>query len=1363
MNDQFAQIRDHFLAALECDGLEAQLRYAHEHCADSPELYAELEEMLRAHHESGNFLASRAETTEYLPRIAERPGTMIGPYKLVEEIGEGGMGSVFMALQKEPVRRKVALKVIRAGMDSKQVVSRFEAERQALAMMDHPCIAKVFDGGSTESGRPYFVMELINGMPVTDYCDRYRFTTDQRLELFGQVCQAVQHAHQKGVIHRDLKPSNILVTHVDGRAVPKVIDFGIAKATSGQLTDRTTLTHFAQMIGSPLYMSPEQAELSSLDIDTRSDVYSLGVLFYELLTGTTPFDNDTLKNAGFDELRRIIREEEPPKPSDRLSTIGAALSTISERRSVDPRKLTQTLRGELDWIVMRALEKDRSRRYESASAFADDIGRYLNDEPVEACPPSASYKFRKFARRNKAALTTIVLVLAAVAVGAGLLWQERSRTLAAFAGEKQQHRIAQQKETEARRQAQAAELARAAETEARKEAESEAAKAKAVVDLLQEMLGSASPDQTKGADYTVRELLDHFSADLGDQLKNQPEVEAELRSTIGMVYRRLSLWDKAEPHLSAALELRRRIYGNEHEKVAQSLVDYAWNQGQRTGPVKGLALAREGLAIYRKTGGQPEGMIHALRVVQHLILHGQGNYAEADAIGREALAIAQEVNKMDAPEVASILHDLAHSKTLQGDHSEAVRLAREAVALHRRVQGNEHPETAYALTTLGRALQAQGEDTAAEAPYREALAIFRKQFGDDHAKVAKLLGQLGAVLRVQGKLDQAEVQYRQAFEIHQQLASDSPADGNSASMRTARDDLIAVLKALGRNEEVEKIYRAALSQTPRTWRDFADRAHAYVGTGQHELALADLDEAIRLSPEPQWLLHRERGDVYKALGRYEEALADYDQAIRLSPKPQSFLYKVRGDVYKALDHYEEALADFDRSLELNPTQWYVYKRRSLAHFKLGHYDEALADFDEAIRLSPKPQADLQWRRGDVYKTLGRHEEALADYDRSIEADSTQYHVYKLRGLAHFKLGHYDEALADIAMAVELNPDDSSNLRWIPPTLVAECPDEELKKGILALADKTVELTGGSASAYHNSGYVKLLFGKPGEAVGDFSKAIELEPTDISHWFRRSEAYRALGEEELANADFDEYVKCLEKAIEDAPDEAVGWGNRGSAYAYLGRWSEAAADYEKAIELDPKGGSSLNSLAWFLATCPEEEFRDANRAVELATKAVELAPEDGNIWNTLGVAQYRAEDWSAVIEALEKSIELGSGGNSFDFFFLAMAHWQLGETGVRGQEPGSRDREAQAEEQPADQEPAQAEVRRWYEKAVEWMDKNKPDDEELIRFRQEAEDLLNVADTDKKPEPKTEDVLETDEPNTEPRQPSTDPEEATDDE
>ncbi|MCI0360922.1 MAG: protein kinase [Planctomycetaceae bacterium] len=443
-----------FFAALEKAPGE-RAAFVNEACAGDESLRRRLERMLAAQIDAGSFLESPPSAVSVtsgptIQQTQERAGMQIGPYRLLEQIGEGGFGIVFMAEQAAPVRRKVALKILKPGMDTRQVVARFEAERQALALMDHANIARVFDGGATPSGRPYFVMELVRGVPITEFCDQNQLAPRQRLELFLPVCQAVQHAHQKGIIHRDLKPSNILVVMHDTTPVVKVIDFGVAKALGQQLTDKTLFTGFAQLVGTPLYMSPEQAGQSGLDIDTRSDIFSLGVLLYELLTGTTPFDGERFKKAGFDEILRIIREEEPPKPSTRLSELDTApalqngrqtpreqigsrsvatttLASVAAFRGTEPEKLTKLVRGELDWIVMKCLDKDRNRRYETANSLAMDVQRYLKDEPVEACPPSAWYRFRKFARRHKRGLLTAAVVALAVVLMAagsgGLIWR----------------------------------------------------------------------------------------------------------------------------------------------------------------------------------------------------------------------------------------------------------------------------------------------------------------------------------------------------------------------------------------------------------------------------------------------------------------------------------------------------------------------------------------------------------------------------------------------------------------------------------------------------------------------------------------------------------------------------------------------------------------------------------------------------------------------------------------------------------------------------------------------------------------------------------------------------------------------------
>jgi WD40 repeat protein/serine/threonine protein kinase len=444
------ELRKIFCEALE-KGAEERADYLDRICQGRTELRARIESLLQAQLAAGSFLlgdsdsvGEKVESETFL----DSPGALIGPYKLLEQIGEGGFGIVYMAEQNHPIRRRVALKILKPGMDTRQVIARFEAERQALALMDHPNIAHVLDAGATPTGRPYFVMDLVRGVSITTYCDKNNLGPRDRLRLFMDVCHAVQHAHQKGIIHRDIKPCNVLVTLHDGEPVVKVIDFGIAKAIGQQLTDKTLFTNFAQMLGTPLYMSPEQAEMSGLDVDTRTDIYSLGVLLYELLTHTTPFDCERLQKAGYDEIRRIIREEEPPRPSARLSTLGQEQATVSANNMSDPRQLGRLVSGELDWIVMKALEKDRRRRYESPSSFAADVMRYLNDEPVSACPPSAAYRFRKFARRHKTILfmasvvaAALVLMVLALSVSAMSLWREKRGTQEALELSQQAHKV----------------------------------------------------------------------------------------------------------------------------------------------------------------------------------------------------------------------------------------------------------------------------------------------------------------------------------------------------------------------------------------------------------------------------------------------------------------------------------------------------------------------------------------------------------------------------------------------------------------------------------------------------------------------------------------------------------------------------------------------------------------------------------------------------------------------------------------------------------------------------------------------------------------------------------------------------------
>ncbi len=629
--------RSIFLAAVEGYPPEHWPVYLDGACGGDRPLRERVEQLLEAHRALGSLpIPGRDVAATVDQSVAEGPGTSIGPFKLMEQIGEGGMGVVFVAEQHQPMRRRVALKIIKPGMDTRQVTARFEAERQALAMMDHPNIARVIDAGATESGRPYFVMELVRGIPITDYCDREQLSIPERLDLFVLVCRAVQHAHQKGIIHRDLKPSNILVTVIDGTAVPKVIDFGVAKATGASLTDRTIYTAFQQFVGTPLYMSPEQADLSGMDVDTRSDIYSLGVLLYELLTGTTPFDQETFRQAAFDELRRIIREQEPPKPSTRLSSLVATRAAVSANRKVDARHLDRAVRGELDWIVMKALDKDRRRRYETASGFAADIVRYLTDRPVEACPPSAWYRFSKAARRNRAALVTTALVASALVLGMAVsTWQ-------AIRASRAERRIAA----------------------ALGEAGRKATEAQAVVNfLVNEMLASAGPSRARGRTITVDEVLARADTLIDGQFADQPLVEAAIRQAMGRVYKDLWDNDKAERHMSQALKLRRDRLGAEHPDTLSSiheLSDLIHNDGYS-----------------RNTSRE---RLEAARV-----------------LAQEALDGRRRVLGPEHPDTLASMTNLGFVLRVLRRYEEALALFDRAYEVQRRLLGPEHPDTLQSL------------------------------------------------------------------------------------------------------------------------------------------------------------------------------------------------------------------------------------------------------------------------------------------------------------------------------------------------------------------------------------------------------------------------------------------------------------------------------------------------------------------------------------------------------------------------------------------------------------------------------------------------------------------------------------------
>jgi serine/threonine protein kinase len=1080
MNSELKSARSIFLAAVEELSGEERTRYIDSACGGDESLRREVLRLVNAYGDLNSFMehpaAGAAPTVNLEP--AEQVGAIIGRYKLLEQIGEGGMGVVYVAEQSEPVRRRVALKIIKPGMDTRQVIARFEAERQALALMDHPNIAKIFDAGTTGEGvrfqvsgvsedqadlsptpdtrhptpnlgRPYFVMELVRGMPITEYCDQSQQNVRNRLNLFMTVCHAVQHAHQKGVIHRDIKPSNVLVTMHDGQPVVKIIDFGIAKAINQQLTERTIYTAFTELIGTPLYMSPEQAELSGLDVDTRSDVYSLGVLLYELLTGHTPFDRDSLVKSGLDEVRRMIREDEPPRPSQRISTLKAdAASTISQRRGIDQRQLTRELRGELDWIVMKALEKDRNRRYESASEFSADIEHLLKDEPVAAGPPSALYRFRKFARRRRGVLVSLALIVAALVAGTAIsLWQ-----------------------------------AAVAKIE-RKSAVGRLYIGLGILDLIREEIAGnlakiprASPLQRR----ILEESLNYY-----DQLlASDPD--------------------------NSTVQFARAVTARSLSKVYLSTLDDSLH-------AKGFDLLKQAIAVQesqctaepddlpklRQLGMSYEDYAHWLEIRPtgdgQSLLELRNKYAEIcrKLAEREPANEQAQVDHIEALTVLSS-HSLDHYERHpeEKDPARALALSRQAVQLAERLADGNLPKkdrllvVAQCYMCVGHAEEASNKAPDAELAYRKALEIRELLLKDEPADVFLRLAVadandfLARLLRMQDRLDEEEPYFQRAVQLIEGVLEEYPDSPQQLQVAVLHSERIAYFEQKWMWHKASEMYPACLLHLRQLWKehphfatgiDYRDTCFDYANLlfelGQTDASREAYRETLRIAnqllkpipadnavsftsapvsvsqrqftPEEQNRIIKSGLSIIESTCPFPELLdrpthvANRDEDLRPRSLFELASWLTRAEFRLRTGDYRGALADFTFFNRTAPeldsergADTYHIVREAMCHDLLGESDEATQDYDKAASpdsKNPWPRAmcmkQLFWLAKDLWK-MGRQDEARHCWAAAVERTRMSFETIPSEsvrfnlGVAHFQLGNYAESVKLLEASAE---------------------------------------------------------------------------------------------------------------------------------------------------------------------------------------------------------------------------------------------------------------------------------------------------------------------------------------------------------
>jgi serine/threonine protein kinase/tetratricopeptide (TPR) repeat protein len=1266
MKEALDRLESVFAAALQKPAAD-RAAYLDQACVDDSELRQRVEDLLRAQAAAGSFLEpppapSLAQTID--TPVAERPGTVLGCYKLLEQIGEGGFGVVFMAEQQQPVRRKVALKVLKPGMDTRQVIARFEAERQALALMDHPNIAKVLEAGQTATGRPYFVMDLVKGQPITDYCDQNQLTPRERLELFVHVCQAVQHAHQKGIIHRDLKPSNVLVTLHDGTPVPKIIDFGIAKALGQQLTDKTLYTGFAQLVGTPLYMSPEQAALSGLDVDTRSDIYSLGVLLYELLTGTTPFDRERLHQAGYEELRRIIREEEPPRPSTRISTLGQAATAASMQRKSDPKRLSQLCRGELDWIVMKCLEKDRNRRYETASALAADVQRYLHDEPVHACPPSAWYRLRKLARRRKAALTTAALLAGMLVVGTLVsTWQAFRATEA---------------EGLANTRLQEETKAKAATKRALGQAETNLKRADQNLGLALEALDDVYMKDVEDRIIRNRQMArpERESLERGlkfyERFAQQNSGHPQLAPVTAKAYRRagslrleLGDWKEADAQLTTAIAGFEKLVGQPaqagdfRQELARCFDLLSETRVRARRYRKAEPAGRQAVAVWQslvaafpKDPGYRSGLATSLLRLGQLLAHlnPPARRGETEKLMRrtleiyEALAAEYPGNEGYRGEVAWVHHELKHYVLSPGGRrQEAVEHQQQAVAILKARAANSPSNLGYQQALgdnyleLGHSLNEAGQAPQAEEAFNQGLRTYEKlaaEYPADRMRVGWAQAYLGNFYRDTKRLSQAEEAYRKALDVYTKLISDTSTHPSVMwRLPALAQDLSRLLKEAGRAGDAEGVLRQAADKSLAAMRRF------------------DQWPADRNLPGDRWDFgnsYKQLGWVLQETGRFPEAADAYRKALGLWEKVYSNPNNSddRRELALCQAGWLEALVCQAREAE-NNAKLAEAERRARAQACRAQARQLL---DDGIKRGLHTAASLNetaWRLASHANPKNRDPAwALELAKLAVERDPDNGVFVNTLGTAHYRGGNWKAAIAALKEAEELSQghlfssdaffiamaswklgDKEAAGKWYTAGRhwMEKFQDNEEQRRFRAEAATLLGLPQSSPTGGKQP---------PMDRVKLYALVVDADPEAAWAFLFRGHAYRASGETHKAQADYNQAVRLYTGIIQRRPKLAHAWTWRGNAFYALRQWDKAAADYPKAIDIKADGAIFWNSRAnAYFAT------GQWDKAIADYSKAIELMPGDATSWNNRGNTFFAAAQWAKAIADYSKAIEL----------------------------------------------------------------------------------------------------------------------------